>query len=134
MAGFDVTPPSASSSTSFLSPPLAIRLRRMKSSHTDWPWSRIAASLFAVSVLGVVVIATSLIYEARLALGLDGLDLVQAPQVALLVGEARLQERLHQLRGDRRTQYPRAQHEHVHVVVLDPLVRRVDVVTDGGAH
>src|SRR5438876_231237 len=40
MAGFEVTPPSPSSATRCLSSPPAIRLRRMKSSHTDCPYWR----------------------------------------------------------------------------------------------
>src|SRR5262249_53985700 len=43
IAGFDVTPPSPSSSTSRCSSPPEIRLRRMKSSHTDCPYWRSAA-------------------------------------------------------------------------------------------
>src|SRR5271168_3185914 len=37
MEGFEVTPRRPSSSISLLSSPVVIRLRRMKSSQTDWP-------------------------------------------------------------------------------------------------
>src|SRR5262249_34589005 len=44
MAGFEVTPPRPSSSTRRLSSPPEMRVRRMKSSQTDWPYCRRAAT------------------------------------------------------------------------------------------
>src|SRR5712691_6670049 len=57
MAGFEVTPPSPSSTTRRLSSPPAIRLRRMKSSQTDCPYCRNDATGFwtVEEVLGVPI-------------------------------------------------------------------------------
>src|SRR6476659_7135735 len=49
IAGFDVTPPKSSSSTSRFSSPPAIRLRRMKSSQTDWPYCRSTVTGFWIA-------------------------------------------------------------------------------------
>src|SRR6185369_17306148 len=64
---------------------------------------------------------------------LDFLDLLQPGRVRLTALEARVQEGAHQVDGQCRADDLRAQAENVHVVVLDPLVRRVDVVAHGAA-
>ena len=51
-----------------------------------------------------------------------------------LAGEASVQECLHQLAGKLDTDDTTAEHQYVHVVVLDALVRRVGVVTQSGAN
>ena len=43
-------------------------------------------------------------------------------------------KRLDQFVGQRNTDDPAAQNQDVHVIVLDTLVRGIDVVADGGAH
>src|SRR5579871_3196118 len=50
IAGFDVTPPRPSSSTYRFSSPSTMILRRMKSSQTDCPYSRSAATGLATEV------------------------------------------------------------------------------------
>src|SRR6266545_852751 len=140
MAGLDVTPPRPSASTMRWSSPPVMRLARMKSSHTDWPYVCREASGFAAAderTLEVPITSPSggpggprlLFAVARLY----GLDLRQAPRVPFVGRVAGLHEGLHQLVGEGGTDDASAQDEDVHVVVLDALVRRVDVVADGGA-
>src|SRR6187200_3498028 len=62
------------------------------------------------------------------------LDLLQPTYVPLPTVEFRTQERAHELAGQLWADDLRAETEHVHVVVLDALVRRVRVVTDRGAY
>src|SRR4051812_24834206 len=137
MAGFDVTPPRPSWSTIRCSSPPLMRVARMKSSQTDWPYCASEASGFTAVGLTLVPITTPSTRAIRPRLltvaFLDGEDLGQAPGVALLGGVARLDVGLHQLVGDGGADDPAAQHQDVHVVVLDPLMGRVDVVADGGA-
>src|SRR5262245_34974224 len=61
---------------------------------------------------------------------LQSLDLLQSPHVALLGEEARAEEGTHELGGQLGTYDLRPETEHVHVVVLDALVRGVGVVAD----
>src|SRR2546423_10415141 len=61
---------------------------------------------------------------------LDGEDLVEAAPMARLAAEFRGEECGRALEREFRTDDPRAQHQDVHVVVLDALVRRVRVVAD----
>src|SRR4051794_41530302 len=65
---------------------------------------------------------------------LDGEDLVEAPAVTRLAAERRGEECVGALEGELGTDDPRAEHEHVHVVVLDALVRGGRVVTDRRAN
>src|SRR6266550_1109313 len=58
------------------------------------------------------------------------LDLLQPTHVALSTVEFRTQERAHELAGQLCADDLRAETEHVHVIVLAPLVRRLRVVTD----
>src|SRR5437773_4829238 len=136
MAGLEVTPPSPSSSTRRASSPPAMRLRRMKSSQTDWPYCRSAATGLCTAEgreFEVPIDVSPSRAGARLTVArLQRLDLAQAAHVPLLAAEARGHEGAHQLHGEGRTDDPSAQDEHVHVVVLDPLMRRVGVVADRG--
>jgi hypothetical protein len=52
--------------------------------------------------------------------------------VSFLTGEARSEKRGDDLHRERRADDARSQTEHVHVVVLDGLMRRICVVTDSG--
>src|SRR5215469_5353709 len=67
--------------------------------------------------------------QARLlrVLPLDGQHLLQAAYMPLLSGEPCGEERIYQLVGNLFPHHPRRQAEHVHVVVLDALVRGVMV-------
>ena len=51
-----------------------------------------------------------------------------------LAGEASVQERANQLAGELDTDDTTAEHQHVHVIVLNALVRRIGVVAQSGAH
>ena len=53
--------------------------------------------------------------------------------MAVLVRELCAEEGIDDLAGQRRSDNPRADAEHVHIVVLDGLMRGVSVVADGGA-
>src|SRR5262249_51512259 len=64
---------------------------------------------------------------------LDFFDLAQPGRVRLAPVEARVQEGAHQVDGERRPDDLGAEAEHVHVVVLDALVGRIDVVAHGAA-
>src|SRR2546425_11781327 len=64
---------------------------------------------------------------------LEIMALREPPQVPLLAGELCGEERPHDLVRKPRADHPRAETEHVHVVVLDGLMRRVAVVADRGA-
>src|SRR3972149_1618025 len=156
MAGFDVTPRSPSSCTIRCSSPVVMMLRRMKSSQTDCPYSASATRGFifeATTVpvpIGVLLRRRSRraatfgfwvpilsVLELLLAAGiplLDGLHLVQPADVARFLGKARAHERFHQFPGQRRSDDAGAHHEHVHIVVLHALVRRVGVVAQPGTH
>ena len=62
------------------------------------------------------------------------LDLLQPCQIATFSRRtSRREKRPHELAGERRADDLRAEAEHVHVVVLDALVRGVRVVADRGA-
>ena len=54
--------------------------------------------------------------------------------MTLFAGETRLEEGADQFVRERGADDASAQHQHVHVVVLDALVRRVGVVTQTGAN
>src|SRR5262249_35897559 len=132
IAGFDVTPPRPSSSTRRLSSPPAIRLRRMKSSHTDWPYClRAATGLATAAVSEGDWLMAILRSRRRLAVALlERGDLGEAPPVPLPGGVARPEEGAHEIAGQSRPHDPPAEHEDVHVVVFHTLVRRVRIVAD----
>ena len=54
--------------------------------------------------------------------------------MAILGGIFRVQEGADEFERDRLADYPAAHHQHVHVVVLDALVRRIMIVAQPGAH
>ena len=53
--------------------------------------------------------------------------------MAGFVAEVRVQKGFHQIFGERAGDYARTEHEDVHVVVFDALVRGIGVVANGGA-
>src|SRR5579885_2403670 len=115
IVGFDVTPVTASSAIICASLPLATRSRESVSNHTATPrslslCSRDLATLHRPFHLGDFL-------EPCCVTRLDGIEL-------------RGDERGHELACDGRADHLRAEAEHVHVVVLDALVRAVDVVAD----
>ena len=57
----------------------------------------------------------------------------EAAPMSLLAREASIQERLNQLVGEFDTDDTTAEHQYVHVVVLNALVRRIGVVAQSGA-
>src|SRR6266540_722416 len=64
---------------------------------------------------------------------LERADLREATRVPLLAVEPSGEERLRELQREGLGDDERPEREHVHVVVLDPLVRRVVVVADARA-
>jgi hypothetical protein len=58
----------------------------------------------------------------------------QPPQVAGLAAEARVEEGVNQLARQLDPDHPSAQHQHVHVVVLHPLMGGIGVVAQAGPH
>src|SRR5262245_14687481 len=114
IAGFDVTPPRPSSSTRRVSSPPAMRLRRMKSSHTDWPYCLSAATGFATaaeSEEGWLMEMLRLRRCHTVAL-LERRHLGEAPRVPLLGSVARADEGAHEIARQRRTHDP-SEHEDV---------------------
>ena len=65
---------------------------------------------------------------------LERRDLRQPPQVAVLAREPGVQKRFHELARQLVADDPAAEHEHVHVVVLDALVGGVAVVAQARAN
>src|SRR2546426_6054077 len=63
---------------------------------------------------------------------LEIMDLREPPQVPLLAGELCGEERPHDLVRKPRADHPRAETEHVHIVVLDSLMSRIAIVADRG--
>src|SRR5581483_7532769 len=98
-------------------------LRRMKSSQGDWR---------CFSYSSTIGLAIDLLLLPAVLL-LDREHLAEAAHVALFAGELRRREGADELDGDLRPNDTRAEGEHVHVVVLDALVRGVRVVADGTA-
>src|SRR3954469_23757387 len=114
MVGFEVTPTTASSSSICASLPLCSSWRERESIQTLWPSSE---------------------SSCRRDLAIGGLpfhllDLLKPPHVALAAVEPGLEERARELGGELGAHDFRPEAEHVHVVVLYALVRRVDVVAD----
>ena len=64
----------------------------------------------------------------------DRVDLREARHVPLFAAEGRGEKRVDQRPRQRRADHARAEAQHVHVVVLDRLPRRVGVVADRGAN
>src|SRR5256714_6160491 len=118
IVGFEVTPTTASSRIIRASSPECRSWRERKSIQTLWPWS---ASWCSGLLSGIRQSS------------LHSCDLLESSYVALAAVEPGQQERADEVGGERRPHDLRAQAEHVHVVVLDALVRGVDVVADRGA-
>src|SRR5690348_16748281 len=114
IVGFDVTPVTASSSIIRFSSPVLTRSRESVSNQTDWPRAARSCSRdFAI-----------LHHPFHLR------DLDEPRHVALAAVEGRSEKCGYELARERRPDDLRAEAEHVHVVVLDPLVRAVDVMAD----
>src|SRR5215471_13531696 len=64
---------------------------------------------------------------------LDRRDLSQAPLVPFLVAESCPQECLYEVFCQLHADYARTENQHIHVVMLDALMRRVAVMADGSA-
>src|SRR5918994_5888551 len=113
MVGFEVTPTTASSRISFARKPSRSHSREIESIQTDWPRSDNSCSL-------------DVVMQRPFQLA----DFLQPLDVALAPVEARGEESADELDSELGADHLRAQAEHVHVVVLDALVRGVDVVAD----
>ena len=61
-------------------------------------------------------------------------QLFQSPDVTLFVGEVRVDKCADEFRSNFFTDDPGSQAKHVHVIVLDPLMCRIDIVTDPGSN
>src|SRR5262245_4243955 len=119
IAGVEVTPPRPSSSTRRLSSPPAIRLRRMKSSHTDWPYCLRAATGLATAVESERSLMTILRSHLCLTVALlERCNFGETPRVPLLGRVARAHESAHETAGEGRAHNPSAEHEDIHVVVF----------------
>src|SRR5689334_8018196 len=116
MVGFDVTPVTASSSSSRASPPLVRSSRERLSIHTLWPSSD-----------------SSCRRELAMIRPFHRLDFLQSPQVTPAAVEPCPEERPHELAGKLGADDLGTQTENVHIVVLYPLVRGVRVMADRGA-
>src|SRR6266566_5164959 len=114
MVGFEVIPTTASSSIIFASFPLSIICRERKSIQTLWP----SSDSWCRRDLAIALLPFHLF------------DLFKPAHVALPAVEAGPEERARELGGQLGPHHLRAKAEHVHVVVLDALVRGVGVVTD----
>src|SRR6476469_4978715 len=100
IAGFDVTPPRPSSSTSRFNSPLVIRLRRMKSSQTDCPYCLSAATGFAATAESDGGCMTILRSGRCLGVALlDCGDLGKTPHVSCLRGVAGGDEHANEIAG-----------------------------------
>src|SRR5215217_7332757 len=118
IVGFEVTPTTASSSIIRFSSPVSTSGRESVSNQTDWPRSLSSCR------------RDLLTFHAPFHLG----HLFEALRIPrLLRVEPRADERGDELARERRPHDLRPEAEHVHVVVLDALVRAVGVVADRGA-
>src|SRR3954451_19964784 len=115
MVWFDVTPTTASSSISPAIVPSRSQVRVTASTQTLCPWSDSSCKRDLAMCF------------------LHFLDLLQAPDVSLAAVELCAEEYPDELGSQLGAHDFRSQAEHVHVVVLDALVRRIRVVADGRA-
>src|SRR5690349_10805051 len=115
MVGLDVTPTTASSSISRASVPSRSQVRERESTQTLWPCSDSSCSRDLAMCF------------------LHFLDLLEPSYVALAAVKPRGKEYPDELGSKLAPDHLRAQAKHVHVVVLDALVRGVGVVADRGA-
>src|SRR5215207_5618361 len=116
MVGFDVTPTTASSRIRRASPPLLSRSRERKSIQTLWPSSD-----------------SSCRRDLAMSCAFHFLDFFQPPTVPLASIEFCPEKDADEIGRELRAHHLGAEAQDVHVVVLDPLMRRVDVVADGRA-
>src|SRR5262249_2060964 len=114
--GFEVSPVTERSSTRCFSSPEWTSSRESKSIQTDCPRAASSASLDS----------------AILHPPFHGSHLLQPCHVALAAVEAGCKDDADELARDRRPDDLGAEAEDVHVVVLDRLVRAVEVVADSG--
>src|SRR5437870_4462338 len=116
IVGFEVTPVTASSSIIRASSPDSTSSRESVSNQTAWPRASSSCSR-----------------DLAMHPPFHGGHLLEPRDVARATVEARGEERGDELARKRRANDFRAEAEHVHVVVLDTLVRAVGVVADRGA-
>src|ERR1700692_4269181 len=117
MVGFVVSPTTASSFISRLSSPLSSIVRESESIQTDWPR---LLSLWR--------------FDSAIAhLPFHRFNFFQSLDITLATVESCPEERADELDGETRADHLGPEAEHVHVVVLDALVRRIGVVADRGA-
>src|ERR1035437_6435514 len=64
---------------------------------------------------------------------LNGVNFGEAPNVARFVGKSRGDESVHQFLRHRFTDHTSTEHQHVHVVMFDALVRGVRIVAEACA-
>src|SRR4051794_23072530 len=114
MDGFVVTPTTASSRIICSSAPDCSIVRESESIQTDWP--RLLNSWSLDSAIA--------------HLPFHGLDFFQTCDISRTAVEPGAQECAHELGGQARADDFRPEANHVHVIVLDALMRRVGVVTD----
>src|SRR5581483_837877 len=116
MVGFEVTPVTASSSSSLASLPWWTRSRERKSIQTLWPRAESRCRR-----------------ESGMGFPFQVLDHLEPFHVPLPSPELGLEERADEIGGELGADHFRPEAEDVHVVVLDALVGRVHVVADRGA-
>src|SRR5829696_3384983 len=118
IVGFEVTPTMASSSISRASSPVSSISRDTESIQGLTPASYSSCSR-DVAILHLL---------------LHRFDLFQSLHVPLAAVEARAEEGAREVDGELGADHLGAEAEHVHIVVLDALMRRVDVVADRGSN
>src|SRR5262249_17378966 len=64
----------------------------------------------------------------------EGLDLIQPPDMAILAKKFRAEESAGQFAGDFRPDDARAENQDIHIVVLDSLMGRMNIVAKPGAY
>src|ERR1019366_6568114 len=117
MVGFVVTPTTASSFISRLSSPVSSIVRESESIHTDCPR----------------LLSLCRFDSATTHLPFHRFNFSQSLYVTIAAVESCAEEGAHELGSETRADHLGAEAEHVHVVVLDALVRGVGVVADRGA-
>src|ERR1700682_1096607 len=117
MVGFVVTPTTASSFISRASSPLFSIVRESESIQTDWP-----------RLLSLCRFDSAIAH-----LPFHRFNFFQSLYITLTAVESCPEECAHELAREARSDHLGAEAEDVHVVVLDALVRGVDVVADRSA-
>src|ERR1700704_2157058 len=114
MVGFVVTPTTASSFISRLSSPLSSIVRESESIQTDWP-----------RLLSLCRFDSAIAH-----LPFHRFNFFQSPYITLATVESCPEKRAHELDGEAGADHLGTEAEDVHVVMLDALVRGVDVMAD----